>query len=96
MNEGFDLQNYLLEGVEGVVKEAIKATIKNPRESAFMLKFAAVSRAASKKRRKAEDNGEHIPPFLIASITSSCNLLYYSQGQKITSLFHICISVHLI
>ena len=69
MNEGFDLQNYLIEGVEGVVKEAIKATIKNPRESAFMLKFAAASRAASKKRRKAEDNGEHIPPFLIVCLT---------------------------
>lgn len=74
MSENFDLQNYLIEGVEGVVKEAIKATLKNPRESAFMLKFAAASRAASKKRRIAEDNGEHIPPFLIASITSKCNL----------------------
>jgi MoaA/NifB/PqqE/SkfB family radical SAM enzyme len=39
-----------------------------------MLKFAAASRSASKRRRKAEDNGEHIPPFLIASITSKCNL----------------------
>lgn len=74
MNENFDLQNYLIEGVEGVVKEAIKATLKNPRESAFMLKFAKATRAASKKRREAEDNGEHIPPFLIASITSKCNL----------------------
>lgn len=74
MSENFDLQNYLIEGVEGVVKEAIKATLRNPRESAFMLKFAAASRAASKKRRIAEDNGEHIPPFLIASITSKCNL----------------------
>ena len=74
MSENFDLQNYLIEGVEGVVKEAIKATLKNPRESAFMLKFAAACRAASKKRRIAEDNGEHIPPFLIASITSKCNL----------------------
>ena len=74
MKEKFDLQNYLIEGVEGVVKEAIKATLKNPRESAFMLKFASASRSASKKRRKAEDNGEHIPPFLIASITSKCNL----------------------
>lgn len=36
MNENFDLQNYLIEGVERVVKEAIKATLKNPRESAFM------------------------------------------------------------
>ena len=74
MNENFDLQNYLINGVEGVVKEAIKATMKNPKESAFLLKFAASSRAASRKRRIAEDNGEHIPPFLIASITSQCNL----------------------
>ena len=74
MNENFDLQNYLIEGVEGVVKEAIKATLKNPRESAFMLKFAKATRTASKKRREAEDKGEHIPPFLIASITSKCNL----------------------
>ena len=74
MREDFDLQGYLIEGVDGIVSEAIKATLKNPKESAFMLKFAAASRAASKKRRKAEDSGEHIPPFLIASITSSCNL----------------------
>ena len=74
MGEKFDLQEYLIEGVEGVVSEAIKATLKNPKESAFMLRFAAASRTASKKRRKAEDNGKHIPPFLIASITSKCNL----------------------
>lgn len=74
MGEKFDLQEYLIEGVEGVVSEAIKATLKNPKESAFMLRFAAASRTASKKRRKAEDKGEHIPPFLIASITSKCNL----------------------
>jgi MoaA/NifB/PqqE/SkfB family radical SAM enzyme len=74
MGEKFDLQEYLIEGVEGVVSEAIKATLRNPKESAFMLRFAAASRTASKKRRKAEDKGEHIPPFLIASITSKCNL----------------------
>ena len=74
MNENFDLQNYLIQGVERVVSEALKATLKNPRESVFMMKFAAASRAASKKRRAAEDNAEHIPPFLIASITSKCNL----------------------
>ena len=74
MNESFDIQKYMTDGVEKVVSEAIKATLKNPRESAFMLRFAAASRAASKKRRKAEDSGEHIPPFLIASITSKCNL----------------------
>ncbi len=39
-----------------------------------MARFALASRAASGKRRKAENAGEHIPPFLIASITSQCNL----------------------
>ena len=74
MAECFDLQEYLTEGVERIVSEAVKATLRNPKESSFMLKFAAASSAASKKRRKAEDKGEHIPPFLIASITSKCNL----------------------
>lgn len=74
MDQNFDLQAYLTRGVERVVADAIKATIKNPRESAFMLRFAAASRAASKRRAEAEKNGEHVPPFLIASITSKCNL----------------------
>lgn len=47
MSEEFDLQKYMTEGVERVVNDAIKATLKNPRESAFMLRFAAASRAAA-------------------------------------------------
>ena len=70
----FDIQEYMTEGVEGIVKEAIRATFSNPKESAFMTKFAGKSKAASKKRRKLEDAGEHVPAFLIASITSRCNL----------------------
>lgn len=72
--KGFDLQEYMIKGVERVVSDALKATFKNPKESAFMLGFAGASRNASEKRRRAEKNGEHIPPFLIASITSKCNL----------------------
>ncbi len=74
MEKEFDIQEYMTKGVERVVADAIKATLKNPKESAFMLGFAAASTKASKKRKKAEKEGEHIPPFLIASITSKCNL----------------------
>ena len=74
MEKEFDIQEYMTKGVERVVSDAMKATLKNPRESAFMLGFAKASTAASKKRQKAEKTGEHIPPFLIASITSKCNL----------------------
>ena len=73
-SEVFDLQDYLTQGVEQVVTDAIRATLKNPRESAFMAKFALASRAASRKRKAAENAGEHIPSYLIASITSQCNL----------------------
>ncbi len=74
MEKGFDIQEYMTKGVERVVSDTVKATVKNPRESAFMLSFVKSSTEASKKRKKAEKSGEHIPPFLIASITSKCNL----------------------
>jgi len=74
MEKEFNIQEYMTRGVERVVSDALKATLKNPKESAFMVGFAAASATASKKRKKAEIEGEHIPPFLIASITSKCNL----------------------
>lgn len=74
MNQKFDLQKHIEQGVEKIVSDTIKATLKNPKESAFMVKFAAASRRASKIRMKHEEEGLHVPGFLIASITSSCNL----------------------
>ena len=72
--ESFDLAAYLTHGVETIVKNILRATLKDPRESAFMLRYSAASREADRKRAAYEKRGEHIPPFLIASITSSCNL----------------------
>ncbi len=74
MNKEFDIQEYMTRGVERVVSDAIKATLKNPKESAYMARFALATKAAARRRAKLEAEGEHIPPFLIASITSSCNL----------------------
>lgn len=74
MDKNFDLQKYLTNGVESIVAESLRAVLKDPRETAFMLKFAAASKKASKKRAQSAEKGEHTPPFLIASITSSCNL----------------------
>ena len=74
MDDKFDIQQYLTEGVEQVVKDALKATLKDPRESAFLAKFALASAAATKRRAANEKDGLHVPSYLIASITSSCNL----------------------
>ena len=74
MNSNFDLQKHIENGVEKIVADTLKATLKDPRESAFMARFAAASRKASKRRLELEEEGLHVPGFLIASITSSCNL----------------------
>lgn len=74
MNEEFDLEQYMTKGVENIVKGAIKASFSNPRESLFMARYAIASKKASDLRRQAKARKEHIPPFLIASITSQCNL----------------------
>lgn len=60
--------------MEKIVADTIKATLKNPKESAFMLRFAKASKDASKRRMKYEEESLHVPGFLLASITSSCNL----------------------
>ena len=74
MAEKINLEEHIAKGVEKIVSETLKATLKDPRESAFMVKFAAASRKATKTRLQLAEEGEHIPSFLIASITSSCNL----------------------
>ena len=74
MEQEFDLERYLSGGVENIVKGALRATLKDPRESLFIARYALASKEATKLRRDAKARGEHIPPFLIASITSSCNL----------------------
>lgn len=70
----FNLQDYMSNGVANVIKSALKATMKNPKEALFMTEFALATKKATEKRKRAEKEGEHIPAFLISSITSSCNL----------------------
>ena len=69
-NDRFDLETYLASGVENVVRDILKATAKNPRESAFMARFALRAKASAAVRAR----NAFIPPFLIASVTSLCNM----------------------
>ena len=68
------LVQYLSEGVESTLRQALRASLSNPRESAFLLKYLITSAAAAKKREASAEAGAPVPPFLIASIASTCNL----------------------
>ncbi|MBC8060823.1 MAG: radical SAM protein [Clostridiaceae bacterium] len=74
MKTDFSLSEYVNTGIENIVKGIVKASFKNPKETAFVLKYALASKEAKKKRASFEETEENIPAFLISSITNSCNL----------------------
>lgn len=74
MQNNFNIQKYLAQGAENIVKNAIRASVKNPRQSIFLLKFSKHIKKAAEIRQSYDKKGHNIPIFLIASITSSCNL----------------------
>lgn len=70
----FNIEEYLTKGVERIVNGIFKSSFKNPKASLFITKYVINNKKANDLRKKAENEGRHIPPFLIASITSKCNL----------------------
>ena len=69
-----NLTESMSRAIAELVGSALRASLKNPRESAFFLRAAAAQKKAAEKRRAAEAAGSHVPPFLIASIAGNCNL----------------------
>lgn len=81
----FNLLDYMNNSIDNLIKNAIKSAVKNPRESAFLAKYLISHKKAVNSRIKYEKENTHIPPFLIASITSSCNLFCrgcYARANK--------------
>ena len=72
--QDFKLEEYINKGIQDIMKDIVKATFQDPAESIFMAKFAIAVKKATAIRAEYEKNGEHIPPFLVASVTSTCNL----------------------
>ncbi len=68
------LTEYMSRSIESIVSEALRHTLQNPRETAFLLRYRQSAAQATRKRLAMEQTGQHIPAFLISSITNSCNL----------------------
>jgi len=69
-----NLEEYLNNGIEALVKDALRKTLKNPKETAFLVQYGISVKKAASIRHRAAEKGEHFPSFLVASITSQCNL----------------------
>ena len=83
-----ELTAYLGRGIERLVKDALAASWHNPREAAYLLRYTLAAKRAQRRRVRLQRQGTAVPPFLIASITSSCNLQCkgcYARANNICS-----------
>lgn len=81
----FDLSAYLSNGIKNIVDSALKSARKNIRELIFLSGFKRNTHKAQAVRESYKAQGINVPPFLIASITSSCNLVCkgcYARANK--------------
>ncbi len=69
-----NLNQYMNEGISQLVKTAGRFYLNNPKGLAFLMKTAPEIKRSAKQRERKERAGLHVPPFLIASVTSQCNL----------------------
>lgn len=69
-----NLNNFMNSGIKNILDTAGRFYFGNGRGQSFMLHMVSALRKSAKIRAQYEQNGTHIPPFLIASIATDCNL----------------------
>lgn len=74
MEQNFQLERYLSSGVEDIIQSAIKSPLRCPREALFLAGYVKSAKKAARLREESARSGEHVPAFLIASISTTCNL----------------------
>jgi len=69
-----NLNGFLNSGIMGMADTAARFYLGDLRGQAFLLGAANALRKSARLREQREKSGVHVPPFLIASIASRCNL----------------------
>jgi MoaA/NifB/PqqE/SkfB family radical SAM enzyme len=68
------LNDYMNKGIRDIADIAGRYYLGNRQGQLFVLDLISNLRKSTKLRGRYENKGVHVPPFLIASITASCNL----------------------
>jgi MoaA/NifB/PqqE/SkfB family radical SAM enzyme len=71
-------ENGLSEMLDGIVRasfrDALRASVRDPRLVGFFLRTLKAQKKAAALRAAWEKNGVHVPPLMILSVTDRCNL----------------------
>ncbi|MBQ7570996.1 MAG: radical SAM protein [Bacteroidaceae bacterium] len=72
---GIDLAAYMSGSIRNIMATAYRNVLSNPREAKFAFKMQTLFQKSEKRRRKVKEReGFDVPPFLISSISTTCNL----------------------
>ena len=69
-------------------KDALRVALTHPRQAAFFMQTLSWQRKAAKTRLNWDKRGVHVPPIIVLSVTSKCNLHCqgcYHQALRSTS-----------
>lgn len=69
-----NINSYMEQNISTIARTASRFYLKNKNGRRFISNFISSLHTSGKIRNEYEDKGIHIPPFLIASIASKCNL----------------------
>ena len=70
-----DLQKFMSDNLRGLVQTAYLSVLSNPREARFAMRLQSIlARGERRRKEMLKDEGLEVPPFLIASIATACNL----------------------
>jgi MoaA/NifB/PqqE/SkfB family radical SAM enzyme len=75
--------------IRDAFRDALRESLKSPALALFFARTALTQRRAAQKRLTREEQGIHVPPLLIASITGKCNLNCkgcYARSQRWASV----------
>ncbi len=87
-SDEIDFKKVLNGALSVLFKDAVKVALTNPLQAVFFMRTLRWQKKAAKIRAKWETQGIHVPPILVVSVTSKCNLhckgCYYQSLRKST------------
>ena len=72
--DSIDFNKILNNSLRIFFKEALRTAVTNPSQAVFFVRTLNWQRSAAKIRKNWEEKGLHVPPILVFSVTSKCNL----------------------
>ncbi|MFC2059290.1 radical SAM protein, partial [Chloroflexota bacterium] len=71
---GSNFRKVLNQSLKVFFKDALRVTLKDPKQAYYFLRTARWQQKAARVRLKFEQEGINVPPIMIFSITNRCNL----------------------